>query len=450
MGPCWDYLKRVETTMFKFRRLTGNTMVRRAGPLVSKLFFGAVAAASMPGLASAAPSGKTIYKFLGGLQGDTPYGSLIQDSSGAFYGTTSGGNSTLRDKAHGTVFKLTPPSSGNPHWTQTILYAFPGGRNGGGVGPESNLVMDSAGDLFGTAHGAIYSFETLPGGVFELKPPAAPGGAWTESLLVRLGTPTGALLRQGDGVLYGVASSLDQGGNPNYGVAYEVIPPRAGETKWTKRAIYTFKGFTDGYAPHGGLIAGPKGTLYGTTAGGGAGSQGTVFKLSAPTDGGTTWTETILYSFNSYGSGDGAEPYGALLLDSAGNLFGTTKLGGTSNNGTVFELSPPSGGATTWTETILYSFGNAVGQPDSGLIFGPNGTLFGTTSGSLVFQLFPPTGAETKWRFKQLWVFNGNAFGLMGSLLRVRGGDLYGLSMMGGAPRCQNHSTCGTVYEVTP
>jgi uncharacterized repeat protein (TIGR03803 family) len=254
-----------------------------------------------------------------------------------------------------------------------------------------------------------------------------------------------------------VASSLDQGGNPNYGVAYEVIPPRAGETKWTKRAIYTFKGFTDGYAPHGGLIAGPKGTLYGTTAGGGAGSQGTVFKLSAPTDGGTTWTETILYSFNSYGSGDGAEPYGALLLDSAGNLFGTTKLGGTSNNGTVFELSPPSGGATTWTETILYNFtggdgGSEGANPESALIFGPKGTLFGTTGiGSVVFQLFPPKGTDTTWQFKQVWHFDNNATsGLMGSLLRVSGGDLYGLSTTGGIRHCQDNVGCGTVYEVTP
>jgi uncharacterized repeat protein (TIGR03803 family) len=424
----------------------------RAEPLVRRLALAVLGAALLPGLASAAPSGKIIYKFLGGLRGDTPNGSLIQDSSGAFYGTTSGGYSTLQDKAHGTVFKLTPPSSGNPHWTQTILYAFPGGRNGGGVAPDSNLVMDSAGDLFGTAHGAIYSFETLPGGVFELKPPAAQGGAWTESLLVRLGTPTGALLRQGDGVLYGVASSLDQGGNPNYGVAYEVIPPRAGETKWTKRAIYTFKGFTDGAGPYGGLIAGSRGTLYGATIEGGASGPGTVFELSAPTDGASTWTKTTLYSFK-VGTSDGQEPFGALLLDGAGNLFGSTRYGGTSDAGTVFELSPPSGGATTWTETILYNFGNAGGQPFDGLIFGPSGTLFGTTGvGSVVFQLLPPTGAGAKWSYKQVFAFNGPYApgGFMGSLLRVSGGDLYGLSTQGGATRCQNHFTCGTVYEVTP
>jgi uncharacterized repeat protein (TIGR03803 family) len=199
------------------------------------------------------------------------------------------------------------------------------------------------------------------------------------------------------------------------------------------------------------LIAGSKGTLYGTTIEGGASGPGTVFKLSAPADGASTWTKTTLYSFK-FGTSDGQEPYGALLLDGAGNLFGTTQLGGTSNNGTVFELSPPSGGTTTWTETILYNFGNAGGQPYNGLIFGPNGTLFGTTSGSLVFQLFPPTGAETKWRFKQLWVFNGPnaAGGFMGSLLRVSGGDLYGLSTTGGIRHCQDNVGCGTVYEVTP
>jgi uncharacterized repeat protein (TIGR03803 family) len=249
-----------------------------------------------------------------------------------------------------------------------------------------------------------------------------------------------------------VASSLDQGGNPNYGVAYEVIPPRAGETKWTKRAIYSFKEFTDGAFPYGGLIAGSKGTLFGATIGGGASGQGTVVKLSAPTNGAETWAETTLYSFNS-GTLDGHGPYGTLLLDGAGNLFGTTAYGGTSNAGTVFELSPPSGGATTWTESILYNFGNAGGQPRDGLIFGPSGTLFGTTgAGSVVFQLLPPTGAGAKWSYKQVFAFNGPYApgGFMGSLLRVSGGDLYGLSTQGGATRCQNHFTCGTVYEVTP
>jgi uncharacterized repeat protein (TIGR03803 family) len=402
----------------------------------------AFAAVANPVKALAAPSGKVLYQFRGGLQGDTPFGALIQDSSGALYGTTSGTESTL-PRARGTVFMLTPPTSANGHWTQTVLYAFRGGRDGGY--PESNLVVDAAGNLFGTVRS---------GGIFELKAPAAPGGTWTESLIVGLYQPSGSLLRRGDGVLYGVADGIDlSGGNSGYGVAYEVIPPRAGTSKWEKRAIYTFRGFTDGSGPLGGLASGPNGSLYGTTLGGGSGSAGTVFKLTPPASISEPWIKTTLYSFQD-GATDGGEPEGALLLDSSGNIFGTTKTGGPSGFGIVFKLEPPSTGSSSWTERLIYIFQQNVGvYPYDGLIFGPDHSLYGTTLGyPLVFRLAPPVGTDANWRFKQVWYFNqpNGPAGFMGSLLRAHDGNLYGLAISGGLQRCQNNRGCGAVYEVTP
>jgi uncharacterized repeat protein (TIGR03803 family) len=399
-----------------------------------------------PVKAFAAPNGKVLYQFRGGLQGDTPFGSLIQDSSGALYGTTSGIKSTL-PRAHGTVFKLTPPTSASGHWSQTILYAFRGEKDGGY--PESNLVMDSAGNLFGTVRS---------GGIFELKAPAAPEGVWTEALIVGLYQPNGSLLRRGDGVLYGVADGIDlSGGSSGYGVVYEVIPPRADTLKWEKHAIYTFRGFADGSGPLGGLANGPNGALYGTTVGGGSGS-GTVFKLTPPASISEPWIKTTLHSFQG-GATDGVEPEGALLLDSSGNIFGTTKTGGPSGLGTVFELTPPLAGSSTWTERLIYTFQKVGAYPYDGLIFGPDHSLYGTTWGDpLVFRLALPVGTDANWRFKQVWYFNQpNNPGefrpgeLRGPLLRADDGNLYGLAMDGGLQHCQsNTGGCGAVYEVTP
>src|ERR1019366_8743737 len=146
-----------------------------------------------------------------------------------------------------------------------------------------------------------------------------------------------------------------------------------------EKVLHSFSGGADGTYPYGGLIFDAAGNLYGTTTSGGTSNTGTGFELT-PAAGGT-WTEKVLHNFNNGGT-DGTRPYARLTFDAAGNLYGTTYGGGAYNSyGTVFELTPAAGG--TWTETVLWSFGNSTdgSYPWAGLIFDGAGNLYGTTSG---------------------------------------------------------------------
>jgi uncharacterized repeat protein (TIGR03803 family) len=151
-----------------------------------------------------------------------------------------------------------------------------------------------------------------------------------------------------------------------------------------EKVIYNFKGGSDGAAPFSGLIADSAGNLYGTTADGGGTycngqGCGTVFELTPPATQGGAWTETVLYSFQ--GGNAAAGPEASLIFDAAGNLYGTTYGGGASSDGTVFQLTPPATQGGSWTETVLYSFkGGSDGEyPVASLIFDPAGNLYGTT-----------------------------------------------------------------------
>jgi uncharacterized repeat protein (TIGR03803 family) len=143
--------------------------------------------------------------------------------------------------------------------------------------------------------------------------------------------------------------------------------------------LYSFGSGSDGAFPFGSMIFDSKGELYGTTAYGGSSGGGTVFQLSPPTSSGGSWAETVLYSFG--GTGDGAHPRASLILGSNGDLYGTTYGGGTPGGGTVFQLSPPASPGGSWTEAVLHSFGSTGGGnlPRASLIFGSNGDLYGTT-----------------------------------------------------------------------
>lgn len=147
--------------------------------------------------------------------------------------------------------------------------------------------------------------------------------------------------------------------------------------------LHNFAGGTnDGAYPNGALIADSAGNLYGTTWSGGSGSCtggcGTVFRLSQSNG---TWTESIVHNFQGMSAGDGTNPWGALTADASGNFYGVTEAGGARNQGSVYELSPGLDGA--WTETVLYSFGQVAGDgsaPGGKLIFDSSGNLWGTTS----------------------------------------------------------------------
>lgn len=170
------------------------------------------------------------------------------------------------------------------------------------------------------------------------------------------------------------------------GTVFKLTPTSKGPTTWAETVLHSFLGApSDGAGPFAGLIADKEGALYGTTFYGGTAS-GTVFKLTPPAKGQTGWTETVLYNFCSQPNcSDGAAPYAGLIADEEGALYGTTGNGGI-NFGTVFKLTPPANGQTTWTETVLYRFCSQPscsdgGLPLAGLIFDKEGVLYGTTFG---------------------------------------------------------------------
>jgi uncharacterized repeat protein (TIGR03803 family) len=261
-----------------------------------------------------------------------------------------------------------------------VLYSFSNVR---GADPEG-LIADAAGNLYGTATNGGKHFE---GVVFELSPPLAGARRWTETVLFSFrgaddgGSPSASLLMDSAGDLYGTTAS---GGLNDDGVVFELSPPQAGAKAWTETVLVSFDG-ADGESPFGPLIADGAGNLFGTTPFGGAHDDGVVFELSPPANGGMAWTQTVLLSFSGP---DGGLPYGGVIADGAGNLYGTTSTGGSVDKpcknlgcGLVFELSPPANGGTAWAQTVLLTFDGANGwRPDAGLISDGIGNLYGTTA----------------------------------------------------------------------
>ena len=292
------------------------------------------------------------------------------------------------------------------------LHNFQGGINDGAA-PQSGLVFDSAGNLYGATDGgganersACFS-PIFPGcgTVFQLSPPATVGGAWTETILhsFNYGQGTGlrsTLILDAKGDLYGAA---EQGGLYHQGTLYRLVPPATPGAAWTFKVLHAFNptfGSAEGLEPFGALTLRGKGVLYGTTAGGGTYGEGTVFELVPPVVAGGAWTENILYSFGFGGGGnDGGAPESNLIFDAAGSMYGTTIAGGgTENTGTVFKLIPPASSGADWTETVLHSFpatAKDVAIPSGGLLLGKNGVLYGVarvgSSGSSAGAIFGVT-----------------------------------------------------------
>jgi uncharacterized repeat protein (TIGR03803 family) len=335
-----------------------------------------------------------LYAFKGGSDGYDPGAALVADKNGNLYSTTAAGGTgnCVEGGATGcgTIFELVQPTSPGGAWTHRVLYSFRGNPSGKGNGDgnlPSGVVFDGAGNLYGTTDGGGFCYTPFDGGpicfgtVFELAPPAHPGGAWTESVLHRFGengdsSPHGGVILDKSGNLYGTAYV---GGAYGFGGVFGLRPPSVQGGAWTERTLYDFNN-TDGGAPNGSLIFDSAGNLYGTTLMGGSANQGTVFELAPPTLPGGSWTETVLYSFQS--SGDGNSPLGNVIFDKAGNLYGTTWEGGSypDEGGIVFQLAPPTAQGANWTETILHIFGTGDDgkQPGAGLIYGLDGALYGT------------------------------------------------------------------------
>ena len=369
-----------------------------------------------------------LYNFTGGNDGGNPEPNLTADGKGNLYGATDFGGLY----GYGTVFELSP--NGHGGWNETGLYNF--AANVDGRFPVSPLIFDRAGNLYGaTYEGGTYD----QGTVFELSPV---GISWSETILHNFEeTVDGALPVSGPvmdaaGNLYG---TLYQG-NTNSGVVYELSPSGG---SWSSKVIYT-SGDNVNYPGSAGLTLDAAGNIFGVA------NQATVFELSPNGKGG--WNSTVIHAFPS-----AANAYGTFVLDHAGSLYGTTARLGSKGHGIVYRLSLGKKG--NWIQTNLYSFqaGQDGSQPFAGIVFDSAGNIYGTTrSGGAhgdgtVFELVAPVG-KGNYQEKVLWSF-GSADGLdpTSSLILDSAGNLYGATLAGGTGGiCVNGNGCGVVFEVTP
>lgn len=313
-----------------------------------------------------------LHRFTGARSGDgtLPEAGLVRDAAGNLYGTTQYGGTgcpifvaplQLVVFGCGVVFRVAANGA------ETLLHrfgaAFPTTKDG--KYPVASLLRDSAGNIYGTTRlGGTFGW----GAVFKLYPSGLEIVLHSFTNGADGGQPFGNVIRDVDGNLYGTTAA---GGAFKNGMVFKL------NTTDKETVLHSFTGGADGREPFGGLVRDPAGNLYGTTAGGGAFGNGTVFKLD------TTGKEIVLHSFTS--GADGSSPDAGLIRDSAGNLYGATTSGGAFGNGTVFKLN------TTGEETVLHSFtgGADGGQPFAGLVRDAAGNLYGTTAGGGAFIPVP-------------------------------------------------------------
>jgi uncharacterized repeat protein (TIGR03803 family) len=366
---------------------------------------------------------KVLYTFQGTGDGVQPIGGVIRDANGNLYGTTRFNfQSSGAPSGFGLVYQLTPTKSGE--FKEKVIYAFQGELIDG-QSPQSSVVFDTAGNLYGTADGGLHGC----GIVYKLTP--TQNGSWTETII---------------------------------------------------HQFDAFEGHNDGCEPVGSLIFDKAGNLYGTTSQGGGGTTdtfctngcGTVFKLTPNKDG--SWTESILHALHQGGGGspDGQNPFDSVVFDNAGNLYGTTLAGGPDDLGTVFKLTPATSGK--WTETLLFKFHDLVNNPPdganpmAGVVLDPSGNLYGTTlggggalgGGGTVFKL--TAGATGKFKESVIHRFSLSKSGFQdgmipaGGLIMDSAGNLFGTTFLGGGhnePVCQIDGQqvfegCGTIFKLTP
>ncbi len=348
-----------------------------------------------------------LYSFKGGSDGAVPLGALIRSSTGSLFGTTS------EQGGCGTVFELDTTGQEVP------LYSFTCGTDG--ANPQAGLVRDAAGNLFGTTVGGGRFGE---GTVFEVDTTGKETVLYSFTGGADGAEPWGGLIRDAAGSLYGTTFV---GGNSGLGTVF-MLDVAGNET-----ALYSFAGGADGALPMAGLVRDAAGNLYGTTVGGGGtGNAGTVFSVD------TSGKEAVLYRFT--GGVDGAIPQAGLIRDSVGNLYGTAFLGGELDYGTVFKLE------TSGALAVLHTFtgGSDGAKPGAGLILDAAGDLYGTTSAG------GASGSGTVFEVDKasneivLYSFAGGTDGAdpAAGLIQDAAGNFYGTTGAGGA------YGFGTVFEV--
>jgi len=370
--------------------------------------------------ASAQSKFTVLYNFRGGSDGANPQMTLITDSSGVLYGTTTNGG------GQGTVFKLSPPRQGRI-WAETVLHRFAGGSDG--ANPVAGLILGKDGALYGTTlNGGNTHCPQGCGVVFKVSKTGR------ETVLYRFTDTNSDAANPGGGVIFDQSGNLfgttEQGGDQNNGAVFELT--RKGGV-WKESTIHSFHQFKDGYDPHDGLIMDQSGALYGTTMKGGRSLDGVVFRMNEDSSG---WNFTTLYSFDPHGA-DGIHPVSGLIFDQAGSLYGTTQFGGWRNaldSGTVFKLTP--GG----DESLLYSFtgGHDGSIPQAGLVLDRAGAFYGTTfagggSGQgVIFKLTPQVDGSYIESVQHSFTGGSDGGGPVGGLLFGKDGALYGTASVGG------------------
>jgi uncharacterized repeat protein (TIGR03803 family) len=397
------------------------------------MFFGLLATATST-FAESSP--QVLYNFGAGTDGYNPVAGLILDAAGNLYGTTQDGGA-YGGPGYGTVFELSPNADGT--WTETVLHSFGNGTDGSS--PQTSLIFDGDGNLYGTTpKGGTYG----KGTIFRVAPGS--DGAWAETVLHSLtgggdgSEPGSPLTIDPAGNLYG---TTEVGGAYTFGTAFELSPGKNGG--WTETVLHSFShNGKDGYSPRTGLTFDAAGNLYGTTFKGGTydkgcpeggGGCGTVFKLSPGAKG--KWTETLLHSFQ-FNATDGRYPDGALAFDAGGSLYGTTSFGGRFGYGTIFQLMHGKKGA--WTETTLIAV-NGGGRPNGPLLFDAAGNLYGTVGpGHNPGVIFKLTFINGKWTEDAAWGLS-EGFPSPGPILDAAG-NIYDTDYTGGS------YTYGIVFEI--
>ena len=386
--------------------------------------FAALAALALPALAA---TETVLYSFPSSGTG-YPLGTL-HFKNGSLYGTGTGDGRA----GVGQAFKLTNKGGS---WREKTLVTFDGTN---GSTPFTGPIHGPDGVFYGTtAYGDAYN----GGNVYAV---TRSGGRWVSSTVWAFGGTSGDgtlpecdLVMDKSGNLYGTTYG---GGAYNAGTVFELSKVNG---VWTETVLHSFRGYGDGVEPYAGLLMAGSGTFYGTTLYGGNYGNGAVFKLFQSRG---VWKVKTIYSFNG---SDGYEPWGPVIRDKNGALYGTTYAGGYWDAGVVFMLSRSVG---KWTETVLHTFpfqngSNDGYEPTAGLTLGPSGSLYGTTltgnaSDGIVFQLTQSGGTWTETILHQ---FSGKGDGgeLQGGITLDKNGALYGMTVGGGK---YNY---GTVWKITP
>jgi uncharacterized repeat protein (TIGR03803 family) len=378
---------------------------------------------------STAQAFKTFVNF-DGTHGGVPYGTLVQDADGNFYGTTSAGGSYNR----GTVFKATPQGA------LTALHSFKGQPSDGSY-PYGGLLLATDGNFYGTASNGGTSnqgvvFKTTPAGAFSIIHNFCPQSGCADGAY-----PASSLVQGNDGYLYGTTV---YGGSSFCGHGCGTIFKI--NFQGTLTTLYRFcnsQACTDGVFPYAGLALASDGNFYGTTYAGGAYDLGIAFKI---TPGGAL---TILHNFRGKPT-DGASPYGALLPGDDGNYYGTTSAGGLKDSGTVFRMTPK--GSTTLLHSFCSQDACADGTtPEGALFHASDGNFYGTTLGSVsnccgtAFAITPEGSLTT------LHVFHGypvDGSSPVSRLMQAIDRRLYGTTQ--GGASYNNGCGCGTVFSLPP